>query len=169
MAEYMPQPVTTGEIWSIGHENTQIAPFIELLRLHSIALVADIRIVPYRRNRRQFNRERLVDHLRAAGISYVYLGHELGRLREDPANWGKYGMPDLDAIAKTALYQSWLAQLTALAAQQRTAILDLQASLWRGQRERLVGRSLRAAGWRVHHILDDQIAIERRDAAGARE
>ena len=169
MAEHMPQPVTSGEIWSIGHENTQIAPFIELLRLHSIALVADIRIVPYRRIYPQFNRERLVHDLRAADISYVYLGHELGRLREDPTNWGKYGLPDLDAIAKTPLYQSWLAQLTALAAQQRTALLDLQASQWRGQRERLIGRSLRAVGWQMHHILDDETARENGDAAGAQE
>jgi uncharacterized protein (DUF488 family) len=162
-------PVTAGEIWSIGHEDLPVEQFIEMLQAHGITLVVDVRTVPYRKRRPQFDRERLVASLKAAGIGYQFLGYELGHLREDQALWGKYGRPDFEAIARTELYQAGLARLMALAAEQRTAFLGQQANPWRGQRERLIGRSLRAAGWRVHHILGDGSAREHREttATGA--
>ena len=144
-----------GDLWSIGHSNLAIERFIELLRAHAIALLADVRTAPYSRHWPQFNREDLAHSLQAAGITYVYLGRELGGKPEDPALRGPHGLPDYDAIAATALYQAGLAQLRACAARGRTAFMCSEGDPAHCHRERLVARSLRAAGWRVHHILTD--------------
>jgi uncharacterized protein (DUF488 family) len=144
-----------GELWSIGHSNLSIERFIALLRAHAIARLADVRTAPYSRHWPQFNREELARSLQAVGIAYVYLGRELGGKPEDPALRGPHGLPDYDAIAATTLYQTGLAQLTAHAAQARTAFMCSEGDPARCHRERLVARSLRAAGWQVHHILTD--------------
>jgi uncharacterized protein (DUF488 family) len=109
----------------------------------------------YSRHWPQFNREDLARSLTSAGIRYVFLGRELGGKPDDPALRGPRGLPDYDAIAATPRYQDGLARLVALGAEQRTAFMCSEGDPAHCHRERLVARSLRAAGWRVHHILSD--------------
>jgi uncharacterized protein (DUF488 family) len=144
-----------GEIWSIGHSNLSIEPFVALLRAHAIAVLADVRTAPYSRHWPQFNREALARSLTGAGITYVFLGRELGGKPEDPALRGPHGLPDYDAIAATSLYQEGLSRLMTLGTQGRTAFMCSEGDPAHCHRERLVARGLRAAGWRVHHILSD--------------
>ena len=146
---------TTGELWSIGHSNLSVERLIVLLTAHHIALLADVRTMPYSRRWPQFNREDLARSLKLAGIGYVYLGRELGGKPDDPTLRGPHGMPDYDAIAATPLYQEGLAQLMALGHVQRVACMCSEGDPARCHRERLIARSLRAAGWQVHHILGD--------------
>src|ERR1035438_8913731 len=51
---------------------------LELLALHSVQVVADVRSSPYSKYTTHFDREALVEALRTAGFQYVYLGSELG-------------------------------------------------------------------------------------------
>jgi uncharacterized protein (DUF488 family) len=144
-----------GELWSIGHSNLSSERFVALLHEHQIALVADVRTAPYSRHWPQFNREELARTLKASAIDYVFLGRELGGKPEDPALRGPNGAPDYDAIAATAIYQAGLARLIALGRERRTAFLCSEGDPAHCHRERLVARSLRAAGWQVRHILGD--------------
>ena len=144
-----------GELWSIGHSNLSSDQFVALLRAHAIALVADVRTAPYSRHWPQFNREELARTLKAAGVEYVFLGRELGGKPEDPTLRGPSGAPDYDAIAATPLYREGLARLAALGRERRTAFMCSEGDPAHCHRERLVARSLRAAGWQVHHILSD--------------
>src|SRR5579863_2966404 len=114
---------TTRTLWSIGHSNHSIERFLQLLRDHQIALLADVRTAPYSRHWPQFNREDLARSLQAAGIAYVFLGRELGGKPEDTSLRGPRGLPDYDAIAATPLYQEGLARLMALGAEQRVAFM----------------------------------------------
>jgi uncharacterized protein (DUF488 family) len=144
-----------GELWSIGHSNHTIERFIELLRAHQVKVLADVRTAPYSRYSPQFNRDELARGMKEAGIEYVFLGRELGGKPEDPALRGPHGLPDYDAIAATAFFKAGLARLTALGTERRTAFMCSEGDPAQCHRERLVARSLRAAGWRVHHILSD--------------
>ncbi|HEY7782895.1 MAG TPA: DUF488 domain-containing protein [Ktedonobacterales bacterium] len=146
---------TPGTLWSIGHSNLTIERFIALLRVHAIAVLADVRTAPYSRHWPQFNREDLAHSLKDAGITYIFLGRELGGKPEDGALRGPHGLPDYDAIAATPLYQVGLARLMDLGAHGRTAFMCSEGDPARCHRERLVARGLRAAGWQVHHILGD--------------
>jgi uncharacterized protein (DUF488 family) len=159
---YVTETTTAGELWSIGHSNLSVERLIVLLTAHHIALLADVRTMPYSRRWPQFNREDLARSLKLAGIGYVYLGRELGGKPDDPALRGPHGMPDYDAIAAMPLYQEGLARLMALAGEgesggrtQRVACMCSEGDPARCHRERLIARSLRGAGWQVHHILGD--------------
>ncbi len=144
-----------GELWSIGHSNGTIEHFVELLRQHHIAVLADVRTAPYSRHWQQFNKETLERSLRAARIEYVYLGRELGGKPEDSSLRGPHGLPDYDAIAATPLYKAGLERLKALGVQRRTAFMCSEGDPAHCHRERLVARSLRAQDWTVRHILQD--------------
>jgi uncharacterized protein (DUF488 family) len=144
-----------GELWSIGHSNLAIERFVELLRAHRLATLVDVRSAPYSRLWPQFSREELACSLKDAGITYIFLGRELGGKPDDPALRGPRGVPDYDAIAATPLYSAGLARLMDLGRQGRTAFMCSEGDPARCHRERLVARSLRATGWQVHHVLGD--------------
>jgi uncharacterized protein (DUF488 family) len=144
-----------GTLWSIGHSNLSIERFLALLAAHQIMLLADVRTAPYSRHWPHFNREELARSLQAAGIDYIFLGRELGGKPEDAALRGPRGLPDYDAIAATPRYQEGLARLMALGQERRVAFMCSEGDPAHCHRERLVAWSLRAAGWRVAHILSD--------------
>jgi uncharacterized protein (DUF488 family) len=148
-------PAGADELWSIGHSNHEIGRFIALLRGHGIATLADVRTAPFSRYSPQFNRDALAQSLAAAGITYVFLGRELGGKPEASSLRGPSGLPDYDAIAATALYRAGLARLMAQGRAQRTAFMCSEGDPAHCHREKLVARSLRAEGWRVRHILAD--------------
>ena len=68
----------SAQLYSIGHSNHEAAAFLELLRRHGIAAVADVRSRPYSRFVPHFSKERLQRILAEEGIGYLFLGGELG-------------------------------------------------------------------------------------------
>jgi len=60
-------------IWTIGHSNRPIEEFLELLAIHRIELVADVRKMPGSRANPQFGGAALENSLREAAIGYVHL------------------------------------------------------------------------------------------------
>ena len=71
------------ELYTIGHSNYQIERFIDLLKMHSINAICDVRSQPYSRHNPQFNREVLQPRLKENHITYVFLGSELGARSND--------------------------------------------------------------------------------------
>jgi uncharacterized protein (DUF488 family) len=65
-------------IHTIGHSNHSFDYFVNLLKLHSIDLIIDVRSVPYSRFAPQFNRKILERELTANAIRYEYMGDTLG-------------------------------------------------------------------------------------------
>jgi uncharacterized protein (DUF488 family) len=63
---------------TIGHSTHSWERFITLLRKANVTAIADVRSSPYSRHSPQFNRQELCEELRLDGISYVFLGKELG-------------------------------------------------------------------------------------------
>ena len=65
-------------LYTIGHSNHKIEDFIDLLKMHEISCIVDVRSAPYSRYCPQFNLDMLTLDLRAADIEYMYLGDKLG-------------------------------------------------------------------------------------------
>lgn len=65
-------------VFTIGHSNQPAEAFLDLLRQHSIDVVADVRSSPFSRFVPRFNKRELQAAVRDAGFQYVYLGRELG-------------------------------------------------------------------------------------------
>ncbi len=72
------------DLYTIGHSTHTVDRFIELIRMHSIGVVCDVRSNPYSKFNPQYNRENIRRELKKDNISYVFLGRELGPRSDDP-------------------------------------------------------------------------------------
>jgi uncharacterized protein (DUF488 family) len=70
-------------VFTVGHSNRSLAEFIALLREHRIELLVDVRSFPSSRRHPQFNRPALERELPLAGVRYLWLGRELGGMRDE--------------------------------------------------------------------------------------
>ena len=72
--------------YTIGHSNNTIDQFIELLEMHDINLIVDVRSYPFSKYVPHFNKEVLNLKLNEQEVSYLFMGDKLG---------GKYENSDL--------------------------------------------------------------------------
>ena len=143
------------EIYTIGHSTHAVTRFIELLALHSVQVVADVRSQPYSRFNPQFRREALRTSLKAHGIEYLFLGRELGGRSEDPACYVD-GKVSYERLARTELFQSGLARVAAEAAPgRRMALMCAEKDPLTCHRAILVCGALADRGFTAHHIRED--------------
>ena len=171
------------DVYTIGHSNHSIATFIELLILHGVHAVADVRSHPYSRFNPQFNRKSLSASLETAGISYAFLGRELGARPADDACYID-GKVQYDLLARTSLFQEGLARVAGNAASQRLALMCAEKDPLTCHRAILVCRHLEDRGITTQHIREDgrleshdevlarlliEIGIEERDMFRSRE
>ncbi|MFZ5441969.1 MAG: DUF488 family protein [Myxococcota bacterium] len=153
-------------VYTVGHSTHSAQKLVELLRRNEISAVADVRSQPHSRMNPQFNREPLKDTLKGAGISYVFLGRELGARSEDRSCYID-GKVQYDRLAKTVLFQQGLRRVIEGAARFRIALLCAEKDPLTCHRTILVVRNLVAHGLQAAHILDDgrlephEIALDR--------
>jgi len=143
-----------GEIYTIGHSTHTIDKFIELLLMHEISAVCDVRSHPYSRFNPQFNREVLQEELKSNGIAYVYLGKELGPISDDPQCYVN-GKVRYDRLAKTGLFREGLGRLRQGMESYRIALMCAEKDPIMCHRTILVCRHLRADNIKIRHILED--------------
>jgi uncharacterized protein (DUF488 family) len=158
-------------LFTIGHSNHPIEHFLALLQQHAIAMVADVRSVPYSRRHPQFSREPLARALAAAGIEYLSLGDALGARPKDPACYTD-GRVDYDRIAARPEFTAGLTRVRAEAGRARVALMCAEREPLDCHRVMLVCRHLRTGAAKegdlaIAHILADgtletQAALERR-------
>ncbi len=142
------------KLFSIGHSNQSLASLIALLRLHGIALLADVRSNPASRYLPHFNRAPLQVALQQGGIGYRWLGQGLGGKPQDAALYSG-GRPDYACITASAAFQGAIAALLDLAAVQPVAIMCAERDPAQCHRAHLVTPALLAAGAEMLHILGD--------------
>ena len=150
----MPEPFFT-----IGHSTRTVDEFADLLRASEVRLVVDVRSMPRSRTNPQFNFDALPDGLAPLQIGYVHIA-ALGGLRgkqkpaEDSVNgyWRVKSFRNYADYAQGPVFAEGLAQLRALGAERRCAIMCAEAVWWRCHR-RLIADYLLAAGETVFHIL----------------
>lgn len=141
-------------ILTIGHSNHPIERLVELLRLHGVSAVADVRSAPYSRLYPAFNREPLAEALREHDLAYVYLGRELGARSNDPACYAD-GRVLYRRLARTEPFRAGLERVLSGAESHRIALLCAEKEPLGCHRTILVARELEALGAHVAHILAD--------------
>jgi uncharacterized protein (DUF488 family) len=150
----MPQP-----FYTIGHSTRTVEAFTDLLRASDIRLVVDVRSMPRSRTNPQFNGDSLSESLAPSQIGYAHIA-ALGGLRgkQKPAEastngyWRVKSFRNYADYAQGPVFAEGLAELRALGAQRRCAIMCAEAVWWRCHR-RLIADYLLAAGETVFHIL----------------
>lgn len=143
-------------VFTIGHSTHPIAEFLELLKMHGVKRVIDVRTIPRSRHNPQFNREELASSLRAEGIAYTHL-KKLGGLRhskKDSSNqgWRNASFRGFADYMQAPEFEAGLDRATKLAATKPSALMCAEAVPWRCHRS-LVADALTVRRVPVEHII----------------
>ena len=149
-------PESGPRLYTVGHSNHAADDFINLLAMHGIEALVDVRSQPYSRYAAHFDKPALSALLASAGIPYLFLGKELGGRPEeaefyDPAD----GRVLYDCVAASPLFQSGITRLEAGIRKYRVAVMCGEENPEGCHRRLLVGRVLAGKGVTLLHIRGD--------------
>ena len=141
-------------IYTIGHSNHPVTRFLDLLAGAEIEAVADARSQPVSRWAPQYNKDALISTLEALGMSYFFMGRQLGGRPKD-AELLRGGKPDYAKMVKSADFRDGIAQLLKESERHRVAVMCAERDPGDCHRFLLIGRHLASQGVPVRHILAD--------------
>lgn len=139
------------EIFTVGHSTYQLEHFMGLLKKYSITAVADVRSLPSSRFAPQFNRPALERELARIGLTYVFLGAELGA---DMARYRRGDTQYLDRLNDLDA-QRGIQRVLEGSREFRVALMCTEKDPMECHRTLLVSEMLVHQGARVTHILED--------------
>jgi uncharacterized protein (DUF488 family) len=149
-------------VYTVGHSTHSIEKFVELLRMNGITAIADVRSSPFSRHNPQFNREALAKDLKEAGISYVFVGKELGARSDDPACY-ENGRVQFGRLAQTSAFRSGIERVLNGTREHRIALMCAEKEPLDCHRTVLVARALEHEGAAIKHILADGRLEDQKD------
>jgi uncharacterized protein (DUF488 family) len=141
-------------IYTIGHSNHKIEDFLNLLKMHSITCIVDVRSTPYSHYNTQFNREFLTIELRNKNIEYIYLGDQLGARPSGNACY-KWNCVSFEHLAKMEQFHIELEHLADISMKYRVALMCAEKDPIECHRFILICRNLKKSGLHIKHILSD--------------
>lgn len=131
----------TKKIYTLGTSRRSEEDFIEILLLYDIKTVIDVRRFP-KSKLQTFTKEYLADLLQREGISYIFLGVELGGFRK-----GGY-----EAYTETEDFKKGIDKLEE-SVNNNAVIICAERFPWKCHR-RWIARELHRRGWLIEHIID---------------
>jgi uncharacterized protein (DUF488 family) len=140
------------QIFTVGHSNHSTEKFLTLLTQHGVTAVADVRSFPFSRHFPHFNQSPLKNLLGSEGISYVFLGEQLGARPKDPECYFE-GKARYELIAETESFSMGLERIYKGAKHHQIALMCAEQDPITCHRAILVCKHLRSAGLDVQHIL----------------
>ena len=148
-------------IFTVGHSTRSIDEFVELLRVHGVKEIVDIKSIPRSRHNPQFNTDVLEHSLLQEHMSYKHI-KELGglrRARKDSLNlgWRNASFRGFADYMATPEFSQGLETLIEIARAKETAIMCAEAVPWRCHRS-LIGDALTKKGWVVRDIMSRAVA-----------
>jgi uncharacterized protein (DUF488 family) len=150
---------------TVGHSTRPAVELVELLRVHGIQTLVDIRTVPRSRTNPQYNADVLEGTLAEVGIRYVHLPRlgGLRRPRKDSPNgaWRNLSFRGYADHMGTEDFAQGLEELRVLTAHGPLVLMCAEAVPWRCHRS-LVADALFARGVPVRHITSATRAHEHR-------
>lgn len=142
-------------LFTVGHSNQTLPQLLTLLQQKGINAVADVRSMPYSRRLPQFNRPELEAELPKQGITYVFLGEELGARRDEPEAYDGL-QAAYERVAQLPAFQHGLQRVvTGVKKGLTLALLCAERDPLTCHRAVLVSRHLTNRGLDVQHIHGD--------------
>lgn len=140
------------EIYSIGHSSVPVGEIVKLLQGHGVAVLVDVRSVPYSQYAPQFNREAFEQVLDKAGINYAFAGEYLGGRPKDLTCYKADDVVDYEEVARRPWFQKGIVRLLDIASTRRTAFMCSEEDPNDCHRHKLIAKTLREMGVAVWHI-----------------
>ncbi len=143
--------------FTIGHSTHDSAKFINLLKLHFIQWIIDVRSTPYSKHNPQFNKELIKSELKKEGIPYFFMGNLLGARYNNP----KLYFPDKPVIDYRKVrerdsFKQGIERITdGLRQGYNICLMCAEKDPFNCHRFVLVSYSLSRMGVNVKHILDN--------------
>lgn len=156
MNKASPQPVFT-----IGHSLHSSERFFELLAMHNIGVLLDVRSSPFSRRAPQFGRPELVASSRQAGIRYSFGGLSLGGRPTEPAFYDN-GRANYERMASAPAFRTGIRRIATAAKASRVALLCAEADPIECHRFLLIGRVLSKFVDVQHILASGQVEPHRR-------
>jgi len=150
------------ELFTIGYSVHPVEHFMEMLNVHGITALCDVRSSPYSRFMPQYNRESLKEEAAKHRVAYLYLGAELGPRSADPACY-ENGKVQYKRLAATEIFQRGLARLRKAMETHRVALMCAEKEPLMCHRMILICRNLAGDDIVIRHILEDGSLEDNRD------
>jgi uncharacterized protein (DUF488 family) len=143
-------------VLTVGHSTRTLHELVQLLQLHGVRLLVDVRSIPASRRMPHFAKAALERSLPEHSIEYIHMP-ALGGLRKPApgsvnAGWRNEGFRGYADHMQTDAFWRAIAELEALAKAHRTAVMCAEALPWRCHRS-LLSDALTVEGVEVRHIV----------------
>jgi uncharacterized protein (DUF488 family) len=140
-------------LYTIGHSNHSLEKFLELLRMHEIITVADVRSVPQSRFSPQFNQKNLIEVLPQIGCRYIFLGKELGGKRQEKECYTNLQV-DAEKVIALPIFQEGCERLVLETAEHRVVLLCSEKDPMKCHRTYWISKALRNQVTILHILAD---------------
>ncbi len=151
-------------IYTIGYGARDIEGFIAALRHYDVSYLIDVRSRPYSRYKPDFSRDALEEHLRRAGIRYVYMGDSLGGLPSDRTCYDDEGKVLYERVAEREFYLAGIERLAGAHAQGlAVCLMCSEGKPEMCHRTKLIGRTLARRGLPTAHIDEHDALVTQED------
>lgn len=152
----------TTEVLTIGHSTRDYDSFLSILKEAEVSAIADVRSSPMSQQFPHFDREVLQERLRGEGISYVFLGDQLGG-RPTKKQLYLDGAADYERMAAEKNFKTGIDRVIDGANRFRIALMCSEYNPLDCHRCLLVGRELSKRGIEVRHLLSKGKTISQRE------
>lgn len=142
-------------LYTIGYSKYDLMSFIRALKAHKADAVADVRSSPFSAFKSEFTREYLQGALQKAGISYVFLGKELGARRAEEECYVD-GAASYRLIEKTPMFAKGLERINKGLERYKIVLLCAEADPLKCHRDILVCKNLKRDDIDICHIRFDE-------------
>lgn len=146
-------------VWTVGHSNHPLETFAQLLLLHQVQLIADVRSHPYSKFAPHYGCEELPNTLSNLGVDYVFMGVALGGRPTNVEHYDEEGHALYEPMSKEPEFCEAIEEVCNRASQQRLALLCSEADPEYCHRRLLVGKVLADQGVLLHHIMADASVV----------
>ena len=109
--------------FTVGHSVLSLEHFFNLLRMHEIKTLVDVRSVPYSPRNPQFNRIELNQSLTNAGFNYYFLGDTLGGRPFDESLYHDNGVANYLAVRESKPFVEAIAKFMTWAREENAALM----------------------------------------------
>lgn len=149
-------------LYSIGHSSQSLEDFLNLLTVHGVNCVIDVRSVPASKYSPQFNQDSLKYFLKSHEVQYLHFGDEFGARRTDCLDENE--QVDFEKAVETPLFKKGVERvMKGLEKGFRIAFMCSEADPLECHRFSLVSRYFYERGIDVQHILKDASLVSQAD------
>lgn len=147
------KPMLTDHVlFTIGHSNLEPDTLLDVLRKFEVKLLVDVRSRPRSFRFPQFSQPEFEQWLREAGVSYLFLGEELGGRPDDPKAYGPNGIVDYRERRKSFGFRAGLERVLSELERQDLALLCAEEDPLDCHRFLMICPELVTSGVQPQHI-----------------